>query len=248
MALELLRKKMDLWPSLKALFRRDDSPSEIEKALSVAIEEAIGELAENEAGELHDLCASHWEEVLPRIESEIGVDPPGLDGGVIDREGARRYFVKRMARAARQSVAKLKLRGLLQMQLDARRRGMQRFVMGTLLALSVGGVLGALALHPYSWLSISFAIVLGALGVVQSQRSGVELVKWFGERVSRSRETFSELLSREYREGVREFFREYAGLFAVVRRELLQSQSEIKPRQKEWKDLFLELKAIEQEL
>jgi hypothetical protein len=153
-----------------------------------------------------------------------------------------------MARAARQSVVKLKLRGLLEMQLDSRRSVLQRFVVGTLVSLSIGGALGAAGLHPYSWLAMSFAIVLGTLGVVQAQWSGAELVKWFGERIQRSQETFADMLSSEYREGVRDYFKEYAVLFEKVRRELLKSKAEIKPRQEEWNELFLELKAIEQEL
>jgi hypothetical protein len=56
------------------------------------------------------------------------------------------------------------------------------------------------------------------------------------------------MLSSEYREGVRDYFKEYAVLFEKVRRELLKTKAEIKPRQEEWNELFLELKAIEQEL
>jgi hypothetical protein len=47
---------------------------------------------------------------------------------------------------------------------------------------------------------------------------------------------------------VREYFKEYGVLFEIVRRQLIKSKAEIKPRQKEWNELFLELKAIEQEL
>ena len=76
----------------------------------------------------------------------------------------------------------------------------------------------------------------------------MELVKWFQERLQRSEEVFAEMLSMEYREGVRDYFKEYGVLFEIVRRQLIKSKAEIKPRQKEWNELFLELKAIEQEL
>lgn len=244
----MLRESVAVWPSLRSLFRRDESPAEIEHTLSEAIEAAIGGLAEGEAGELERLCRGHWEEIGPRMREELEVEPPSVDDGEVDRERARQHFVRRMARAAKQSVVKLKLRGLLEMQLEERRRVLQRFVVGVLLGLSIGGGLGAFGLHPSSWLAVSFAVVLAVLGVVQAQRSGIELVNWFEERVGRSREAFVEMLSREYREGVREFFKEYAVLFDVVRREILTAKAKIEPRQKQWRALYLELKAIEQEL
>ena len=247
-ALDQLRKHLAVWPSLKSLFRRDESPSRIEKALGKAVEEAIGSLAETESDELTRLCSKHWESVVPRIRDQIGVDPPEVDGGKVDQDGARRHFVRRMGRSARKSVSALKLRGLLEMQLEARRGVLQRFVVGVLLALSTGGGLGAAGLHPYSWLCISFALVLAALGFVQAKRTGIELTNWFGERLQRSRDPFTENLTGEYRDGVREFFTEYAKLFEVVRRQIVESRSDLVPRQKQWDALFLELKAIEQEL
>ncbi|MFP6866425.1 MAG: dynamin family protein [Roseibacillus sp.] len=247
-SLDLLRKRVAVWPSLLSLFRRDESPAEIERSLSSTLEGAIGEMTEGEAEELRKLCGKHWEHIAPRIKEKIELDPPKVDGGDVNQSGAREHFVRRMARAARQSAVKLKLRGLLEMQLDSRRSVLQRFVVGTLVLLSIGGALGAAGLHPYSWLAVSFAIVLGTLGVVQAQRSGAELVKWFGERIQRSQETFADMLSSEYREGVRDYFKEYAVLFEKVRRELLKTKAEIKPRHEEWNELFLELKAIEQDL
>ncbi|NIP97930.1 MAG: hypothetical protein GWO24_32675 [Akkermansiaceae bacterium] len=247
-ALRLLRARVGWWNRLQALFRRDDSPSEIENALCEAIEESIGRLAEREAVALGGLCAEQWGHLAPRIETELELSPPRLDDGKVDEERARSRFVKRVVRAARQSVLKQKLRGLLEMQLDSHRTVLQRYVIGVLLSVSLGGGLGAANLHPYSWVAVSLAIVLGLLGFVQSRRGGRELVNWFNECLSRSREAFAEMLSREYREGVRDFFKEYAGLFEAVRRQLQETRSELAPRQKEWNELFLEFKAIEQEL
>lgn len=247
-SLDLLRRRVAVWPSLMSLFRRDESPVEIEKSLSSAVEEAIGELTDEEALELQKLCEAQWRAVTPRIAEEIELEPPEVSNGEVNQAGAREHFVRRMGRSGRQSVVKLKLRGLLQMELDARRRVLQRFVIGTLLALSIGGALGAFGLHPYSWLSLSFAIVLSALGAVQAHRSGIKLAKWFGERIERSDETFAEMLSLEYREGIREYFKEYAVLIGSLRSTLMSSKKEIKPWQTEWSDLFRELKVIEQEL
>lgn len=247
-SLSVLRERLAIWPTVLSLFRRDEAPVAMEKSLVATIEEAIGEMTGGEAEELRELCEQHWRNIAPRIEEDIGMTPPRIDGGDVDQDAARAQFVRRMGRAARHSVVKLKLRGLLEMQLEQRRRILQRFVVGALVSVSLGGIMGALGLYPYSWIAVSFGALLAILGALHTHRSGNEIVKWFGERIVRSRETFAEMLSIEYREGVREYFQRYTVLFESVRRALLKSKSELKPRQSEWNALFIELKAIEQEL
>lgn len=243
-----LHSRIGLLPTLKSLFRRDEAPAEIEKDLCAAVENSIGEMTDGEAAVLKKFCATHWTKIGPRIQEEVELAPPDPSSDEVNHERAHQRFSRRMTRAARQSVMKLKLRGLLEMQLDSRRVVLQRFIVGTLLSLTLAGVLGTFNLHPYSWIGVSFAAVLALLGIVQTQRSGAELVRWFGERLERSREAFAEMLSREYREGVRDFFKEYAVLFEKLRRQLIQAKADLEPQQKEWNDLFVELKAIEQEL
>lgn len=243
-----LRSRIGLGPTFKSLFRRDEAPTEIEKDLCEAVENSIGEMTDGETASLKKLCESHWNKIGTRIESEVELTPPDPNGDAVNHDRAHQRFSRRMTRAARQSVMKLKLRGLLEMQLDSRRVVLQRFIVGTLLSLTIAGVLGTMGFHPYSWIGVSFAGVLALLGIVQTQRSGAELVRWFGERLERSREAFAEMLSREYREGVRDFFKEYAVLFDQLRRQLAQAKTDLEPQQKDWNDLFVELKAIEQEL
>ena len=55
-------------------------------------------------------------------------------------------------------------------------------------------------------------------------------------------------MTPDYLDGVRRFFSDYSKLIDVVRRDVAKSKRELKPRQDEWNDLFVELKAIEQEL
>ena len=82
----------------------------------------------------------------------------------------------------------------------------------------------------------------------QARRSGKGLARWFGERLEESREPFTEHLSREYREGVRRFFSQYGKLFGVVEKAIDDSRDSLGPRRKEWRSIYIEMKALEEEI
>jgi hypothetical protein len=81
-----------------------------------------------------------------------------------------------------------------------------------------------------------------------SQKSKEILSANFAERIDDLRQPFAESLANDYKEGVREFYVEYGGLFEIVRRRIADQKLLLKPRLERWNNLFLELKAIEQEI
>ena len=247
-ALVVLKRGVRLFPTLRSLFVRDDSPAAMEKSLSEAVQQAVQELAGVDGDYIEELCWKHWQRTTPLIEEKLGLTAPPIDGGDCDMQGTKEQFVKRLGRGARQAVTGLKLRGVLEMQLESRRAVLRRFVAGALLLVSLGGALGAAGVHPWSWITMGVAGLAGVIGVWQSRRSGVAIMEWFRERLGRARTGFAEAMTPDYLEGVRRFFSDYSRLIDVVRREVAKSKNELKPRQDEWNDLFVELKAIEQEL
>jgi hypothetical protein len=68
------------------------------------------------------------------------------------------------------------------------------------------------------------------------------------ERIEDLRQPFADSLAEDYKDGVREFYLEYGGLFEIVRRRIANQKTLLEPRMKRWNNLFLEIKAIEQEL
>ena len=247
-ALEFLGKRVKLWRTVRSLFWHDESPSEMEKNLTKAMEGAVRELAEADGALMEGACRSHWEKAGPRIRDEVGKGSPPVDDGEVDLASAREQLARRLARGTRQAVIGLKLRGGLEIQLEARRSILRRFVAISLLLVSVGGGLGAAGMDPYSWLVIVLAGVVALLGMWQSKRSGGELVKWFAGSLASARRKFAKAMRPDYLDGVRRFFGDYAELVETVRRKVSKRKLELKPRQEEWNDLFVELKAIEQEL
>ena len=228
--LPLLRRRVSLWPSLLSLFRRDESPAAFEKALGDRVEEVVRRLADEQAGELRQLCEEHWNWGSSRIREEIEVEPPATDGGEVDGRGAHQRFVLRMARAARRAVEKAKVRGVLEARFEARRRVLQRFLVGILMGVIAGGVLGAAGGHPFSWIFLGAALLVAVLGAWQARRSGRAVVESCRERVACSEGGFAELLGEEYRAGAGGYFKDYRVLYEIVRRVILQSDTVVKSR------------------
>ncbi|MDB4318112.1 hypothetical protein N9973_02350, partial [bacterium] len=109
-------------------------------------------------------------------------------------------------------------------------------------------ILGALDLHPWPFLALGIALVFVAGAGVYAEKSKKELCKNFAERIEDCRDPFADALSSDYKDGVREFYLEYGGLFESVRRHIAEHKLSLKPRLERWNDLFLELKGIEQEI
>lgn len=246
-ALMRLQRRLGLWSTVRSLFRRDETPAAIEKELSKAGELAVQELMWAEAKEMEELCLAHWAGAVPRLQERLGVAQGPLSGGV-DFMAARDRLVKKMGRSARQAIYDLKLRGVLELQMEARRVGLRRLVAVVLFLVSLGGGLGAFGVHPWSWVAIAAAGVLSIAGVWKVRRSRLALVSWFAIRLERSQEAFVESLWKTYHEGVGGFFSDYARMLEGGRKVVSTNKEKIKPRLKEWNSLYVELKAIEQEL
>ena len=247
-AVALLAKQVGLFPTLASLFRRDDAPALMEKALSKAVETAVHELAEVDGEYMEGVCRKHWERTTGRIEKRLELKAPSMGEGDVDMDRCKEQLAKRLGRAARQAVVALKLRGVLEIQMEARRSVLRRFVALALLLVSLGGGLGAAGIDPYSWITMGVAGLVAVLGIWQSRRSGAETLKWFSDRLAGSRAGFAESLTPDYLDGVRRFFGDYSKLVDVVRKDVAKGKQELKPLQDQWSDLFVELKAIEQEL
>lgn len=246
-AISLLRSRVGLWRTLASLFRRDETPVMIEKDLGKAVETAVQELTVAETQELEELCRNHWREVEPRMRARLEAGGEDLQGSG-DFEVARQRVVKRMGRSARQAVFGLKLRGMLELEMDGRRNVLRRFVAMGLFLVSVGGGLGAAGLNPWSWMAIAGAGGVALLGLLQVLRSGRGLVRWFGERVEDCRDSFGAALKKDYLEGLRGFFADYNRTLEGGRKVVAVNKAKLKPCLQEWNSLYVELKAIEQEL
>lgn len=243
-----LSRRTSILQSFISLFQQEKLPAEIEKNLTEAVKEAVEEQAGKDGVELVQNCRNHWETVEPRIRENLAVSPPDFDEETESLAGTRERFVRRLGRSAKHAVAHLKIRSTLELQMEIRRMALRRYMIAFLTLLTLAGVLGGLGLHPWPWVAVSASFLLLGIAAFHSKRSRKSLCKDFMERIEDLRQPFADSLSDDYKDGVREFYLEYGGLFEIVRRRIADQKLLLKPQMERWNNLFLELKAIEQEL
>ena len=247
-AASLLVEKTSIWASLLSLFKKDETPAQIEKGLIEAVQEAIERLAAKDSDELVEVCRGHWETVIPRVDERLEMPAPDFEQESSGFGGAKERFSKRLGGAARKAVVAQKVRGMLDAEMDARRDSLRRSLVGALLLVTLGGVLGAFHLNLVAFAAVIGAGVVLTMGILKARESSEELIEWFRERASACRRPFAEDLSEEYQEGVRGFFVEYATMFEGIRRHVADLKMKLKPQQDQWSNHFLELNAIDQDL
>ncbi len=243
-----LSRRVSAFSSLLALFKTERLPIAIEQSLVDAVKNAVEERAALDGEELVAKCRQHWQNVVPRIKERLNLDPPDFDQETASLEETCKKFVTRMGRAARQAVVTLKIRGLLDMQMEGRRLTTRRLVSAALLTVILAGFLGAAQIAVWPFIALVFAAILLAGALWHSHHTGRDVSGVYLEKIDASHHEFVTALTKDYREGVRDFFIEYGSIFQTIRRHIAKQKLALKPQLEEWNELFLELKGIEQEL
>lgn len=243
-----LGKRMSLLKSLVSMFQQEKLPHTIERNLTEAVRDAVAEQAEKDGGGLVSSCRGHWETVEPRIQENLAVSPPDFERETENLTGTRERFVERLSDSAKQSVAQLKLRSVLDGQLEERRQVLRGHLSVVLLSLTGAGLLGGFGLRMWALGAIGVAVLFLGVAWFFVKKSRKLLCRGFMERIEDLRQPFADSLTEDYKDGVREFYLEYGGLFEIVRKRIADQRTLLKPRMKRWNNLFLEIKAIEQEL
>ena len=243
-----LGRRMSITRSLISLFQQEKLPSKIEGDLITAVKEAVEKQAEADGVELVKNCRNHWKTVEPRIREHLGISPPDFEQETESLAGTRKRFMRRLGRSAKQAVAQLKIRGAIDLKIDTRRMVLRRYTTLFLILYTIGGIFGGFGVATWPWLFVITAT--GTLGVaaIYSKLSRKALCRDFMEDFKDLRHTFADSLESDYKDGVREFYLEYGGLFEIVRRRIADQKLLLEPRKERWNDLFLELKAVDQEL
>ena len=243
-----LGRRMSITRSLISLFQQEKLPSKIEGDLITAVKEAVEKQAETDGVELVKNCRNHWKTVEPRIREHLGISPPDFEQETESLAGTQKRFMRRLGRSAKQAVAQLKIRGAIDLKIDSRRIVLRRYTTLFLILYTIGGIFGGFGVATWPWLFVITAT--GTLGVaaIYSKLSRKALCRDFMEDFKDLRHTFADSLESDYKDGVREFYLEYGGLFEIVRRRIADQKLLLEPRKERWNDLFLELKAVDQEL
>ena len=243
-----LRRRLGSIPSIFRLFVGDRTGPTMETVFVERLQAAVEAVAEKDGVEVVEFCRSHWNELGERVKSAMGIDlgsAAPLDDTLAD---AKKRFVQRLGIAARQGIDNLKVRNQLDRDLRRRNVALKSFTFMTLLLLTAGAVCGALGMQWLPAILCGLAALFFIGGIVVAMVTRKSMTADFQRRLLDTCGGFASTLHADYEEALRVVFQDYAGSLRVVRTHLAKEKHAIEPRLRRWQELFLTLKAIEQEL
>jgi hypothetical protein len=246
-ATRLLRRRLGAMRSFFRLFVGDHTGPKMEAAFIRRLQDTVESVAEKDGSEVVDVCRRHWDELGVKIKESMKIDLQG--GEVLEEtlEKAKARFVERLGHAASEGIGNLKVRNQLDKDLRRRNRSLKSFIFMTLLFTTLGASSGALGI---SWLPMIFcglAVAFLAGGTVTAWITHRRITSEFQIRLLDTCGSYANTLRADYEDALRIVFSEYASMLASVRTHLAREKLWIEPKQRRWQELFLTLKAIEQE-
>jgi GTPase SAR1 family protein len=245
---KLLGKRLALLPSVFRLFVGDRTSQEVEAVFIGRLQATVEAVAEADGEQVVAVCRNHWLELEERVRRVMGVelgDPHEVDEILAV---ARRRFVQRLGRAASQGIGNLKVRNQLGKDIRRRNVALKSFTFMMLLLLAAGATCGALLVPWAPWILCGLSLVFGLAGMLIGWLTRRSLVADFKERLLDTCGAYANTLRLDYEEALRIVFQDYVDSLGAIRRHLATEKQGIEPRQRRWKEWFLTLKAIEQDL
>jgi hypothetical protein len=244
-----LSRRLGSLRSIYRLFVGDRTGHRMESLFIGRLQGAIEAVADEDGGEATATCHSHWCELGGRVLKATGVDIGGADAIRETLDRARHHFVQRLGAAAREGISQLKVRTQLDKDLRRRNTALKSFTASALFLITLGATCGALRLH---WLLSAVFCSLGGLfllgGLFTGWYTRRTIVAEFRERLLDTCGSFATTLRGDYEEALRLVFQDYTDSLDSVRKHLANGKGALEPRLRHAKELFLTLKAIEQDL
>lgn len=245
---QLLRKRLRAFPSITRLFTGDRTGPEMEQVFIERLQSAVEAVAEKDGAEVVETCGDHWDDLGERVKEAMGIDLKAAEPIDETLATAKQRFVTRLGRAARQGIGNLKVRNQLDKELRRRNIALKSFIFMTLVLTIAGATCGALGVPWVPLILCGLALLFLAGGVLTAWTTRKAIARDFQQRLLDTCGAFASTLHSDYEEALRVVFRDYAASLTNVRTHLAKEKLAIEPRLKRWQELFLTLKAIEQEL
>jgi hypothetical protein len=243
----LLHRRLRALPSLLRLFTGDHTGQQIETAFIQRLQDTIEAVAAKDGDEVAKACSDHWTKLVAQVKEMMHWDLQSAAPIDETLAAARGNFIKRLGSAASQGVGNLKVRNRLDKDLRRRNLALRAFTITTLLLTTAGGVCGALGLPWLPILLCGLAALFLAGGVLVAWLTRRTITREFRARLLDTCGAFAATLHSDYADALGEVFRSYHSALDPLHRHLAREKSAIEPRLRRWQELFLTLKAIEQD-
>ncbi len=245
---KLLRQRLGVLPSFVRLFTGDRTGHQMETVFIERLQEAVVAVAEKDGAEVADACLAHWKDLGPRVRAETGIDLTADEMIGETLATARKRFVQRLGRAARQGIGNLNVRNQLSKDLRGRNLALKSFTFTALVLVTAGACCGAMGVPWLPWILLTLAALFQAGGVWVSWITRKSITIEFQQRLLDTCGAFASTLRSDYEEALRIVLRDYTARLGNVRTHLAREKLAMEPRLRRWQELFLTLKAIEQDL
>jgi hypothetical protein len=243
----LLHRKLGALASILRLFTIDRTGQRMEAVFIERLGETIDAVAEKDGGEVADACAEHWQELGGRILEATGMTLDPAEPISQTLATARQRFVRRLGGAAREGIGSLNVRARLDKDLRARNVALRSFMVMTLVLTTAGATCGALGVPWMPAVLCGLAALFLTGGTVVAWITRRAIIRDFRQRLLDTCGAFASTLHSDYEDAVRAVFQDYASALSGLRTHLAREKLAIEPRLKRWQELFLTLKAIEQD-
>ncbi len=245
---QLLHKRLSIFPSFVRIFTGDRTGPIVEAAFIKRLQKAIVAVARKDGDEVVEFCRSHWIELGQRVKEEMSVDLGSTDQLDSMLAEAKEHFINRLGSAAREGIGNLKVRNQLDRDLRRRNVALKSFTFMTLVLTIIGSTCGALGVPWIPFILCGLALLFLTGGILVAILTRKNVTEDFQQSLLSTCGSFAATLRSDYEEALRIVFQDYASSLVPVRTYLAKEKQAVEPRQRRWKELFLTLKAIEQEL
>lgn len=243
-----LRKWLGLIRSIFRVFVGDKTGSETERLFIERLRTAVEEVAESDGKDVVTACQAHWAQLGKRVEEAIGnftIENEPVDAKLGQ---ARERFVQRIGRAAHQGIGNLHVRKELERELRRRNLALKSFTATTLLLLIAGALCGIFGFTWLPWTFCSLALLFAAAGTAIALITRNRITRDFQNSLLDTCGAFADTLRNDYENALRIFFQDYTTCLQSIRSHLASEKLAIEPKLSRWHNLFLTLKAIEQDI
>ena len=247
--LKVVRSKTGVFSSTLSLFAKGNDAIQIEGEFLDLVEQKAEEQGRLDGRQLLASCKESWLSLKPHLEERLALDIGELEEKAFHVQV--NHLSERLGKRARHTVVKLRIRRVLD-ELLMEKRGRERSLLALYLScVSFAGVLGVFQVGVHPWLALStlsVSCVVFAWYYHTISKSQKTIVETYGGGLIDLRAAFAESVLVEYRDGIHEFYKGYLPMLENLKRHIASARKHLVPRQKRWGDLFLELRAVEQEL
>lgn len=245
---KVLHRRLAAAPSFFRLFTGDRTGQSMETLFIERLQTAVEAVAEKDGVEVVEFCRQHWQELGARVKEAMGID---LSSSLpIDETlaTAKNRFILRLGSAARQGIGNLKVRNQLDKDIRRRNIALKSFTFMTLVLTTIGASCGALGVPWVPGILCSLAGLFLIGGILTAWITRRTITAEFQQRLLDTCGSFANTLRSDYEEALRIVFQDYATSLTAVHTHLAREKLSIEPKRKRWQELFLTLKAIEQDL